>query len=212
MKKIFLSFAAALAAFNVYSQGFDIRAFGGIGLISITAQNSYNTYNGVDYTHYYTTSPLIQFGVATTFGSRFFVQPGITWQSVDVTNTNVMVDGAKTQYDDELLLNMITVPLKVGWRLIEPKTENALNVRIFGGIDGQFVTKVDQKKESGLIPPVTKEQFNKLITYADMGMGLDILFLFADAGYRIGLNPFLSSGENSKSNMFYANVGVRIRL
>jgi hypothetical protein len=209
MKKTAITVLILLSFISTQAQVVDLRLFGGIGFLSITTANRTETIDGVSYKHNIAPgSPLFQFGAATTLGKRFFLQPGVTFQGVGVEN--LLDDPTGKEYKDEIILSAITVPLKVGVRVVNPDDENLINFRVFGGLDGQFITKVDHKTKSGLIGDVTKEDFNNMLLYADLGMGIDILFLFADAGYRIGLNPFLNSGDNSKANMLYINAGVKI--
>lgn len=68
---------------------------------------------------------------------------------------------------------------------------------LIGGIDGQYINKVNHKLKSGLIT-ITKAGFNNMIAYSHLGIGIDLFFLFADIGYGVGLNPFMSTGANQK--------------
>jgi len=46
------------------------------------------------------------------------------------------------------LLSAISVPLKFGFRLINPEDEDIFNVRIFGGFDGHHILSVNHSEKS----------------------------------------------------------------
>ncbi len=192
----------------------DIRLHFGIGILALSNDSAVIFAKGENFNAKTKASVLFQAGLAATFGGRFFIQPGFTSQAVNIQKTFIettpVVGTTAKEYLDEVTLKMITVPLKVGFKLRE--ADKKINLRIFGGIDGQFVTNVSEKKTSGLVTPLKKSDFNSMITYADLGMGVDVFFLFVDAGYRIGLAPVMSGSNSSKANMFYSNMGVKIRF
>ena len=106
----------------------------------------------------------------------------------------------------------MSVPLKVGLRLIDPETEDIFNIRLFGGIDGHHVLSVDHSEKSGEFDNITTDDYSNLILNADFGMGVDLFFLYLDIGYQLGLTPVHSGGDQAKGNSFYSNLGIRIKL
>lgn len=210
MKKIctFLIFLAFLAG-TASAQHFDIRAYGGWNVLQLTSDEGTTLIDGIIHHNTVSGRPGYQFGGALTFGSRFFVQPGFQYAtlSTSIVNENSVTG---TELTDETTLKVISVPLKVGFRLIDPETENIFNVRIFGGIDGSHVMSVDHSTNSGKIGDITADDYNNLIINADFGMGIDILFLYLDAGYSLGLTPVHSGADQAKANAFYTNLGIRL--
>jgi len=213
MKTIKLSLAAILLSFGAIAQNdghvFDIRGYGGVSVLQITSDNNSSLINGVLHDRRVTGRPGMQAGLSLTYGNRYFIQPGFQWSKIStkIVNENT-VDG--TELTDETSLNVISVPLKVGMRLMDPRKENLINLRLFGGIDGYHVTSVSHSNKSGAFDDITSDDYSNLIINADFGLGLDVWFLFLDAGYQLGLTPVHSSGDNAKANSFYANLGFKI--
>ena len=193
---------------SLSAQHFDIRAYGGFNVVQLTSDQDAQLIDDVLHQRSVTGRPGVEFGAAVTFGDRFFVQPGLQYSvaTTEIVNKNT-VTGAELK--DETKLNILSVPLKVGFRLIDPDTENMFNVRIFGGFDGHHVLSVDHSTKSDAEGDINADDYQSLIVNADFGMGVDVLFLFLDLGYQLGLTPVHGSGDDAKANAFYVNLGVR---
>ena len=212
MKKIsFTILILVLAVSTSIAQNFDVRVYGGVNFLQLSSDKGVSMIDGT--LHHTTVSgrPGYQFGAAVTFGERFYVQPGVQYStlSTKVVNEN-SVSG--DEFTDETNLNVISVPLKIGFRLINPETENIFNVRVFAGVDGHHVLSVKHSEKSGEIDDITTDDYNNLIMNADFGLGVDILFFYLDVGYQLGLTPVHSGADNAKANAFYSNLGIRISL
>ncbi len=210
MKKLsLLFFAVALASSTSFGQHFDIRAYGGFNVLQLTSDQGTSLIDGVLHSQKVSGRPGAQFGAALTFGSRFYVQPGFQYAllSSEVVNENT-VSGKELL--DETTINVISVPLKVGVRLIDPETENLFNVRVFGGFDGSHVVSVDHSTKSDGLGDIDDSDFSNLIVAADFGLGLDIFIFYIDMGYQLGLTPVYTGGDNAKANAFYSNIGLRL--
>jgi len=213
IRKIILSAAFGLFTLLATAQHFDIRAYGGFNVLQLTSDQGSNFIDDILHHRSVTGRPGYQFGTAVTFGDRFYVQPGI---QISTGTTKVVNENSITgkEFTDESTLSMISVPLKVGVRLIDPNEENIFNVRVFGGFDGSHVTKVTHgtKSENGAEGDLNEDDYSNLIMAADFGLGFDIAFLFIDMGYQLGLSPIHSGGDSAKGNTFYGNIGLRIGL
>lgn len=210
MKKLSLLFLAiVLASSTSFSQHFDIRAYGGFNVLQLTSDQGTSLIDGVLHNQKVSGRPGAQFGAALTFGSRFHVQPGFQYAiiSSEVVNENT-VSGEELL--DVTTINTISVPLKVGVRLIDPETENLFNVRVFGGFDGSHVISVDHSTKSDALDDIDASDFSNLIVSADFGLGLDIFIFYIDMGYQLGLTPVYTGGDNAKANAFYSNIGLRL--
>ena len=212
MKRIILSTAVALFAISTaFSQSLDIRAYGGINILQLTTDQGTSLIDGA--LHHKTVSGRsgFQLGGAVTFGERFYIQPGVQYGvlSTKVVNQNTVTG---TEFTDETTLKTISVPLKVGFRLIDPETENIFNVRLFAGINGNHVMSVDHNTKSGKID-IDQDDYSNLILNTDFGMGVDLFVFFIDFGYSMGLSPVhATGGDNAKANAMYTNFGLRISL
>lgn len=209
------SLVAALVfcfSLGLSAQHFDIRAYGGVNFLELTSDKGASLIDGVLHSHSTRGRPGAQFGVAVTFGDQFYVQPGFQWSTL---TTQVISENTNTSeiLEDEATLSVISVPLKLGFRLIPPDTENLFNVRIFAGFDGHHVTSVNHSiNDRNIDNDYTTDDYTNLILNADFGMGIDLFIFFIDAGYQMGLTPVHAGGDDAKANAFYSNLGLRISL
>lgn len=190
---------------------FDIRVYGGFNIMQLTSDKDNHLLNNVVHQKKVSGRPGFQAGVAATFGKRFFVQPGVQYTYVgtkivsEETTTN-------TTFEDVTYLKIISVPLKVGVKLLDPSKQKLINVRLFGGLDGHHVLDVEHtgySKDNGL-KTYSKDDYSNLILNADFGMGLDIFIFYIDIGYQLGLTPVhAQAGDNAKANSFYGNLGLK---
>jgi len=210
MEKITLIILFSIFAMSTsFAQNLDLRAYAGVNILQLTTDNGTSIIGGVVHRKTVSGRPGFQFGAGVTFGERFYVQPGFqyTLLSTKIINKSTVTG---TEFKDESTLGIISVPLKFGFRLINPETEDLFNVRLFAGFDGYHVIKVTHGTKSGKINEITKDDYSNLIMNADFGIGLDISVFFLDVGYQLGLSPVHSSGDLSKANSFYTNLGFRL--
>lgn len=212
MKTISLTILILVLAISTsIAQNFDIRVYGGVNFLQLSSDEGVSMIDGT--LHHKTVSgrPGYQFGAALTFGERFYVQPGVQYSglSTKIVNKNSVTGN---EFTDETMLKVISVPLKIGFRLINPETENIFNVRVFAGVDGHHVLSVKHSEKSDAIDDIDADDYNNLIMNADFGLGIDILFFYLDVGYQLGLTPVHSGADNAKGNTFYSNLGIRISL
>lgn len=191
------------------SHVFDIRAYGGVSLLQVSSDVNTSLIDNIVHQRTVEGQPGAQAGLALTFGNRFYVQPGFQWSSLStkIVNENNVVG---TELIDETTLSVISVPLKVGLRFIDPRKENLINARLFAGIDGHHVLSVTHSTKSESTDDIDASDYSNIIMNADFGLGLDIWFLYLETGYQLGLTPFHKGGDNAKSSAFYVNAGVRI--
>jgi hypothetical protein len=213
MKTKFLLIAALIFSNGLSAQNeghvFDIRAYGGVSLLQVSSDVNTSLIDNIVHQRTVEGQPGAQAGLALTFGNRFYLQPGFQWSrlSTKIVNENNVVG---TELIDETTLSVISVPLKVGLRFIDPRKENLINARLFGGIDGHHVMSVTHSAKSGSTDDIDADDYSNIIMNADFGLGLDVWFLYLETGYQLGLTPIHKSGDNAKSSAFYANAGIRI--
>ncbi len=211
MKKIIYLGFFVFAAITLSAQHFDMRFYGGFNIMQLSTDQNLNTFNGVLHERSITGRPGVLFGTYLTFGDRFYVQPGFQYSTIstEIINTN-----QNTQVDltDQTTLSVVSVPLKFGLRLLDASSESFINVRLFGGFDGHHVLSVDHSQVSGAEGNIAASDYSNLILNGDLGMGLDLWFLFIDLGYQMGISPVYNSGDQAKINAFYSNIGIRFRF
>ncbi len=199
--------ALAFACLPAIAQ-IDVRAYGGVNVVQLSTDQGESLIDEVIHNRSISGRPGYQFGAAVLFGERFYVQPGFQWTTVstEVVNENTATGAELT---DETTVSMISVPLRVGFRLIDPEVENMFNVRVWGGFDGHHVTSVDHSVNDPNTGAIDEGDYSNLIVNADFGLGIDILFFFIESGYQLGISPVYTGGDQAKANSFYANLGVR---
>lgn len=213
MKKLYTAIAMiALFAGTSTAQKFDIRAYGGVNILQLSTDNSTTIINGIVNQTTVSGRAGYQVGGAVTFGGRAYIQPGFQYTNLSTKVVNKNTTGTENLFTDESTLQVISVPLKFGFRFIDPEKEDFFNVRLFGGLDGHHVVGVTHGTKSGAINELKKDDYTNLILNADFGAGVDLWFLFLDVGYQVGLTPVHASGDNAKASSFYTNLGIRIKL
>lgn len=141
-----------------------------------------------------------QVGGTALLGERLYLEGGLFYarKSTEITQTSQSVD-----------VNGITglrVPVAVGYHLIgSPGAPLAL--RAFGGGSVFLVTAVDA---TGL----AKSDFESPTYGVFAGVGVDVLFLFADLKYEWSLTDVtkLSTVDVGASRSLYLNVGLKVPL
>ncbi len=219
--KFFFSFSIlVLCAIIVQSQtnptvetnSTDIRFFAGFNVTKLTSDQNNTEIDSVDHTTSYSGRPGFELGLAATFGNRFYIQPGLKFSQISAEVINESnIDEKK--FEDLTTVSILTVPLKVGFRLINQDTEDFLNIRVFAGLDGLFVLGVNHNEKSEKIDDLSKDDFQNIIFNGELGAGIDLWIFYLDLGFQIGLTPVFAQSEiDVKANTFYSNLGVRIKF
>ena len=208
MKKILLAAAVLFSVAQLSAQDLDLRIYGGFNILQLSTDNSTNIIDGV--LHHTTVSgrPGYQFGAAVTIGDRFYIQPGVQYS---VISTEILNENNKTGYtfNDHTTLQILTVPLHVGVRVLPEDIGKFINFRLFGGFSANHVMSVKHDLMSNEISEIQKKDYSNLIMNADFGMGIDIGILYLDVNYGLGLSPVHTNGDSAKGNSFYTNLGLR---
>jgi hypothetical protein len=147
----------------------------------------------------------LNIGGDVIFGKQFYFSPGIFYSSM-ASELEPLGGGSNF----EVKFHRIKIPAYLGIRLISPKLESMANVRLFAGPSASWVADISSDNIN-----VSKDDFNKFIWSGNGGIGVDLLFLFADAGYEFGLTDVFKDTNTlgkSKNNGFWINAGLRIKI
>ena len=143
-----------------------------------------------------------QFGVDFQIGQKFYIQPGILWESAN----NELRDGINGN-NSSFRVNRVRVPLLFGYKLIGPDAGGIVDARIFTGPNASFVVNKDLKQNA----LINKDDFHDAVYGWNFGAGIDIAIVFVDLGYSFGLSEvFQDAASTSRNNLFYINAGLRI--
>ncbi len=147
----------------------------------------------------------LQFGADLIIGNRFYVQPGIFWESV----RNRVEPGGEDE-DLSFKVNRVRIPLLVGYKLFPSETGRYFNLRLFTGPNASFAINKDIEDNN---LSFGKDDLKSSVFGWNAGAGIDIAILFVDFGYMFGLSEVFNGVESGpRNNLFYANGGLRIRF
>ena len=147
------------------------------------------------------------FGADLMIGSRIYLQPGFHYEG-----SNLSVDTDMETFD--LNLQRFSIPLMIGYRFLEPETNEFLNFRLHTGPVASFLLNVDDN-ESQL--DIDGDDFSTTTFDWNAGVGVDIFIFYLNAGYRFGLNNIFNDFNVGNLNVdsgtqgsWYVNAGLRI--
>ena len=148
----------------------------------------------------------LQFGLDLLIGNRFYVQPGLMWETV-----NNQFDQGGENGQINVKVNRVRIPLLIGYRFFSPEnTGRYFNLRLFTGPNASFA--INKAVEENSLAFDSEDLKNSVFGW-HAGLGIDIAILFIDAGYTFGLSEvFKDLPSGPRNNLFYANGGVRIRF
>jgi hypothetical protein len=192
MKKILILLSIVAMAIPVTAQ-FSIRPQ--VGYNTSTLTKDFNNLT-------FTSNDGFQFGLDLQIGERFYIQPGIFWESAK-NELKEEVNGNNSSFR----INRLRLPFLVGYKLLGPDTDGIIDFRVFTGPNASFAVSKDIK-QSALI---SKGDFRDAVYGWNFGAGLDIAIVFVDAGYSFGLSEvFDAAASRTRNNLFYVNAGLRI--
>ncbi len=143
-----------------------------------------------------------QFGLDMQIGRKMYIQPGIYWESAN-NELRDMIEGNNTEFT----VNRIRVPIMVGYKVFSHESRGLLDLRFFTGPNISYVIDKDLKQTS----LIGKNEFRDALYGWNFGAGLDVAIFFVDVGYVLGLSDvFDRFAPDSRNNMYYLNVGLRI--
>ncbi|MBX2816399.1 MAG: PorT family protein [Saprospiraceae bacterium] len=171
---------------------------------SLRPQMGFNTANfrSADRGDYFEERVGFQFGVDAQIGRSFYLQPGIFWESSE-NEIYQEID----QRENTVSVERIRIPVMLGYKLAGNHTSGWLNARVFTGPNVSF----NVSKDLGDDPLFDDDDYRNSTWGWNVGFGLDLAFLFVDAGYQFGLdNVFDGIDGTANNDLFYGNVGLRI--
>lgn len=208
---------AGLNTANAQSEGGDhfkdIRIFGGVNVGSVSTEGTrFTIVNGKDHKKSIEGQLGYQGGLSMTIGNHFYISPGL-WYSTFTSNTFLIEEGKENDdidFEKETTISTIALPVRLGFRLINPNTENIFNIRIYGGVTGAHVLSVNHKGDDEI--KLSEKDFETLFVSGTAGLGVDVLFFFLDAGYDIGLTGYEKNADKSRHNSMFVNLGVKFKI
>lgn len=131
-----------------------------------------------------------------------FLNPGLHYYSYTARLIQDVSENNPVKFQDETTIENMKLPVNLGIHITGD--DGLLGLHIKGGIVPTYVIGVDEKAGFSF----SKEDLNTFTLGANVGAGVDILFLTVDANYEMGLNDFFADAEG-KNNMFTLSVGLK---
>ncbi len=143
-----------------------------------------------------------QVGGAIRFGEKFYVEPGFQFVS-NSRNFTYQIDG---ENEFKVTENWYKIPVYAGLHLLGDRDED-LAIRVFLGPSVAFLGNVNSDEDDLF----KKDDIESTRWALDGGVGVDILFLFAELNYEYSLTEY---GEDfdASHGAFIINVGVHFNL
>ncbi len=149
-----------------------------------------------------------QFGADIKFGQRWFLEPGIHFlvRNVNFTYaTAADVPAQNFKYTSRSLL----VPLMLGFNLMDPADDPAVNVSIMGGPSALIGINSELDGQSLNVTTRGTQWYLGFAGEVEFG------FLFVNAGYDVAMSNVFEGNSfttNPKVNFYHAAAGVRLKL
>lgn len=138
----------------------------------------------------------------------FFLAPGLHYYSFTTRIVNDLSNPSDLDFSKENTIQSLRAPINLGLRLTGDN--GLLGIYAKGGITPAYVLNVTQKDEVSIpeSPSVYLDDLNRFTWGANVGAGIDLLFLTAELNYEIGLNDFFKNAEG-KNNVLTFSVGLK---
>lgn len=191
MKRVLFLMAVILMTFSAINAQVELKLLVGTNFVSLD-----NPPPGSDYA----AKAGFQYGGGLLIGDKFYVEPGVQFvrMSRAITETT-------TEEEIDFTQNFVKVPLYAGYHLLGHES-GPVALRVFGGPAAIIAGKVKKGDEQ-----ITKDDVKNFQLMADVGVGVDILFLFAELNYELGLTKFWENEDfDSTHKGFVINAGIHL--
>ncbi len=154
-----------------------------------------------------------QFGADVTIGSRWFLKPGIEFMVRNLNyswaGTDANGNPATSDHEFDYTSRSLRVPVMLGLHLMDPADDPAVNIYLMGGPSALMNLNANLNNNQ------LNVETNSNQWYIGFGGGLELGFLFVEAGYDVAMSNVFKGNEfktNPKVNFVHANAGIRLRL
>jgi hypothetical protein len=152
-------------------------------------------------------------GADLILGNTWFVRGGahLHVRNLNYTVAGTDADGNVIGTDNEFRYTSrsLRVPIHLGLRLMDPLSDPAFNIYLFGGPTALMA--IDANLRNDALDVETRPAQWQL----GFGAGLELGFLFLEGGYDVAMSNVFkgeSFSTNPRVNNVYAAAGVRLRL
>ncbi len=142
-------------------------------------------------------------GMDFRIGDRFlFLNPGVHYYSYTARLFKDVQQPSDVKFEEETTIQSIKTPVNLGIRLTGDN--GLLGLHVKGGVTPTMVLGVTEREDFFF----DKDDLNTFTMGANVGAGIDFLFLTLDANYEIGLNDFFADAEG-RNNVLTVSLGLK---
>jgi len=164
---------------------------------------SFNDLSGDTDLYQSSLSPGYQLGVSYKRGRFFYWQIGALYNtaSYSLTGSKINPDGSST--DDSFTVSELDIPINVGINILSV-TDRVVGLRAFIGAVPAFALGVGSNDLG-----ITKDDINTFNVDAQIGIGVDILFIVIETGFNYGFVDLFKDDIPSKPTQIWVKLGFR---
>lgn len=142
-------------------------------------------------------------GVDLRIGDRaLFLQPGLHYYNFTARLIEGVAHPDDVAFSEETTIQSLKAPLNIGLRLTGDN--GLIGIQARGGVTPTYILGVDEK--NGI--DFDRSDLNDFTWGANVGVGMNFLFLTADLNYEIGLDDFFANAEGG-NNILTLSVGLK---
>lgn len=191
MKKLLFLIAVVLISFSTAKSQVEIKAMVGTNFASLA-----NPPSGSEYA----AQAGFQYGAGVLIGDKFYVEPGVQFVRMSRTITETT-----TEDEIDFSQNFVKVPVYAGYHLLGHES-GPVALRIFTGPAAVIAGKIKKGEDQ-----ISKDDVKNIQWLADIGVGLDVFFLFAELNYEYAFTKFWENEDfDSTHKGFVINAGIHI--
>ncbi len=131
-----------------------------------------------------------------------FLNPGVHYYSFTARLLKELNGPNEVALKDETTIQSVKLPVNLGINLTKPG--GLLNIHAKGGVSPTYVMSVRERESFAF----DKNALNSWTFGANVGAGIDILFLTVDLNYEIGLTDFFRDATG-RNNVLTLSAGIK---
>ncbi len=132
----------------------------------------------------------------------FYFAPGAHYYSYTARLVKEVQAPDDLKLREETTIQNLKVPINLGIRITGDN--GLLGIHLRGGVVPSMVLGVTERTDFAF----DRDRLNTFTWGANMGVGVDLLFLTLDASYEIGMSDFFKNAEG-RNNMLTISAGIK---
>lgn len=149
-------------------------------------------------------------GAGFKFGESFYFEPGVQYSNLGTT----LINKADQNISNQSYVQTIRIPVMGGFDFMD--SDSPFNLRVFTGPSLSLVMGVNTENSAAASSdtPDGKEHYANAIWGWNVGAGMDILFVYVEVSYELGMTDFYSTESPGftgiKNNAVFITAGVNL--